>query len=256
MSFPFVDPSTESKLPPLRIHHFMLWTAVTALMLTVYKTDENTNQFSSSMLIGGVPSTLLYSVCLTGLLLGCYWRRQGYSFFDQPGQMAFLLHGIFGIYSIFVAGLASYRGISPESTDGLRLVLVISSLGWVVICIAQLVMYFSYARRFSTIEYWSKFFRAAGLITLLQYVLFILVPLFGFRGMAAANNMRSMMISMFALPAVLGILELYFWFRAVKYDYVTGTSYHWTHWIGAGTWPAFRLVNVGIFVLILLFTPA
>ena len=241
------------KLPPLRIHHFMLWTVVAALMLTVYKTEVNTNQFSASMHMGGVPSILVYSLCLTGLLLGLYWKREGHVFFDEPGQKAFILHGMFAIYSVAAAAFMSYGGRESDGPPLSRIAMAIAVLGGLIVGLVYLILIFRYSRQFHYLEVWRKFFFAVGILTLLQYALSFLVPIVMMR--SAPGNVGSMMFVFLGLPVVTGLIELFYWFQAIRHDYREGTPYHWSHWLGAATWPAFRLIQVGTLLIVWLFMP-
>src|SRR5262245_40891832 len=79
--------------PPLRIHHFLVATAVAALLLTLAKllvSDETmalTGYFTSGP---GIVSILLGGIELTLIGFGIAWRRQGRRFFDQPGHWLLL----------------------------------------------------------------------------------------------------------------------------------------------------------------------
>jgi len=78
------DAARAAELPPLRIHHLMLWTAVTAVMMAITKSyDSPSAVVDSATIVGWVAAS---AVALVVTIFGCVWRRRGLPFFNQPGH--------------------------------------------------------------------------------------------------------------------------------------------------------------------------
>lgn len=232
----------------------MLWTAVAALMLTVFKAGGNSNELSTSMQVDSIPTTLIYSVCLSGLILGIYWKRQGHFFFDEPGQVAFVIHGMVAGYMLVSASISSYFGFDLKTEDRAHWPAMFVAIGWLPIGIVQLILYFKFASKFEKDGKWGRFFYAVGVITLLQYISMFLAVISTFifvvwsRGSVELSGYLYM-----AMPFFAGIAELAYWMLTVRYDFRESTSYHWTHWLGTVTWPALTLASFATWILAILF---
>lgn len=91
---PPTDPPAKpplGPLPRLRVHHILLWTAVTAGWLTIGRLYFDTFRESAGVRLSMVHSSLLgaaivYGAATTVVGLGIYWRAKGLSFFTQPGH--------------------------------------------------------------------------------------------------------------------------------------------------------------------------
>ena len=85
-----VDESRE--LPPIRIHHFLAWTAVMAVMLAAQRAWQfggaagMPSALQTKIIAMGTVGSVLSSLAVTIVLFGVYWRRIGLPFFTEPGQ--------------------------------------------------------------------------------------------------------------------------------------------------------------------------
>lgn len=174
-------------------------------------------------------------------------------FFDEPGQMAFVLHGLLAAWELVFAAAVNSSSINNEG-DPFPSTADVATLGWIVVGIIQLVLYFRYSRRFQKFGKWGRFFRVVGLVTLLQYVFFFVLPfMFVIGGVPSASSMQMVLAFYAIVPFGLGLVELSYWFLAVRTDRREGYSYHWTHWLGAATWPAILLASFISYVYMILF---
>jgi hypothetical protein len=89
MEIPDERPGELPGPPPLRLSHIFLITAVIAVMLTAHRTLVASNEVGSLSALASVWTILDFvtsgmALTLTGL--GIFWRRPGWSLFQQPGH--------------------------------------------------------------------------------------------------------------------------------------------------------------------------
>ena len=98
-----------TELPPLRIHHFMIWTALTAVIIagcmTFDRTARNGPPIENRMIIAAL---MVMAVVVAGVVTisgsAIQWRRQGVAFPNSPGDM--LLISMTGAVLAFVATIS------------------------------------------------------------------------------------------------------------------------------------------------------
>lgn len=138
------EPAARSDLPPLRLHHFFAWTAVSAGVLATNSAFDGGvfERVAPWWTLTWLPSVLWYSLALTCCGFGLYWRRRGLRFPSQPGHGMLLVGGLGYIFwlglSLLVLALfgrdkftARFED-SPwlESVSNVYLLFVIASNLW------------------------------------------------------------------------------------------------------------------------------
>jgi hypothetical protein len=82
-----VRDSPLEPLPRLRIHHIMLWTALTAAWLTLAKfVFEALTMRQPIQQFNLLAAAIVYGAATAVAGLGIYWRVKGMAFFTQPGH--------------------------------------------------------------------------------------------------------------------------------------------------------------------------
>lgn len=98
---PFVPPSRDdSLLPPLRIHHFLVWTGVLALSLVFVTLLDRPNAMDRAApwtFVVVMVNKLLQSAAITCLGFGIVWRSNSLKFPSQPGHWMIVQTGLTGI---------------------------------------------------------------------------------------------------------------------------------------------------------------
>jgi hypothetical protein len=197
------------ELPPLRIHHIMLWTAATAGMLSVLRLIASLNG-GGQPFVGG-PLEAAVMVVYSTLVSGCVvisallwrWSTQRH-FIDQPGQRLAIdiaLRAI-GMLVLFVAALAIQEAVI--------LLLIVGIISIVVIQCAM----------------------TAGLAPRWQWVFGTKAALLGGTSLLQVAIISEVIIVVLVFILVgysfLIVLQLVgiFWDRRLK------LTRHWTHWFG------------------------
>jgi hypothetical protein len=86
---PTDSPSPRPGPPPLRIHHILLATAVTAVALSLQKWLLPAGGFEPDNVLDGASriwSTISTSLAFTAVGFTIAWRRAGYPFLRSPGH--------------------------------------------------------------------------------------------------------------------------------------------------------------------------
>jgi hypothetical protein len=99
------SPSLNASPPPLRIHHILAATTVTAVFLSLAKVVERHDHFGGASFVQtnlGIAYAIATSLALTGVGFGIYWRRLGVRFFHQPGHWL-LIKKALGIWMVIAA---------------------------------------------------------------------------------------------------------------------------------------------------------
>jgi hypothetical protein len=134
--------------PPLRIHHIMTITAVTAVLLSVGQQIRHSQRMGLEDLFAsswGAMYTVSTATSVTLVMFGFAWRRRGYAFFSLPGHWMLLMHTT-GIGFILAVAIAVFAGDNLASAPlivysvGVQLILfglnlfaawkISDSLGW------------------------------------------------------------------------------------------------------------------------------
>jgi hypothetical protein len=117
--------SAPTKIPPLRIHHILIATTVTAVFLSITRTLERQDVLGFASFIRsnlGVLYAVCTSLALTGIGIGCYWRANGITFFHQPGHWLLVKKSLgiwillLAAYSVATTSLGT--GVHPGSVIG------------------------------------------------------------------------------------------------------------------------------------------
>src|ERR687896_663087 len=78
----------NSNLPPLRVHHLLLWMAFTGDFSWLYEASLVGWEIVTAIVVGA-------AVAVT--LLGISWRTRGLAYFNQPGQWLLLVIAATGL---------------------------------------------------------------------------------------------------------------------------------------------------------------
>jgi len=209
-------------LPPLRIHHIMLWTVVTAATLSAIRVyfSANTDGQPFAEEPFGALLIVFFSTLASGAMvvsgLGIYWRKHGYAF-NEPGQrlaidiaVRSLLVALF--YSI---GLLIERSSSPPSG---QVFFVFTSLGFLAVAIFQIFL----ARPLSQlwkVLFWCK----AGFLVSACVLLWVMDQVI--RSRVFLDVAPFMILGGYC---VLILLQLF----GIRQDRKHQRRRHWTHWYG------------------------
>jgi hypothetical protein len=114
-----------SRRPQLRLHHFFILTAVAAALMAFLgpalarwtETDiEVPKWLRLAYLILSMLYVFVIAAATTAMVYGVVWRRQGISFFDQPGHWLLVEIGALGILSMVPTVLAWRLFLSDDDT--------------------------------------------------------------------------------------------------------------------------------------------
>ena len=233
----------------------MLWTAVSAVMLTVLKAEANSDDITSTMQLDSLPYLLISSASLTGLMLGLFWKRRDLPFFDEPGQMAFILHSIQSGYLLISASVSTHLDGDWSAYSGPNLGQIFLSFGWVFVVLAEIFLLFRFARKFEGYGRWGTFFRTTAIITLLQYGSIIVFPFFITLGFGPTGSLRFLVTAQLTLSLLFETVRMVIWFFVVRDDVQRKVKYHWSHWLGAITWATLWASTFISVLSFYLFTP-
>jgi hypothetical protein len=200
--------------PPLRIHHILAATAVTAALLSVNEVLRqndviNLREFLASG--SGIVLTITTGIATTLVIYGIIWRQGGLMFFNQPGhwllvQQALTL-GIFVLAAI--GGGVRLAGGNGSLMMPLAIYFIGMQLSWIGIC-------FWAARRITDSRFWRYLFIVDG---------FILASAFGWQ-LFGQYTFSSLIIAIGPYATFLLLL------LAITGDRRAGRSRDWPHWLG------------------------
>lgn len=102
-------PASERELPPLRIWHLMLWTAVTAVLMTIGQrlAGAENKWYAASIICWAIAGAM--AVCI--ICLGCYWQRRGLTFFTQPAHGVAIIVVLSMLEWFLMIGIASLASL-------------------------------------------------------------------------------------------------------------------------------------------------
>ena len=200
--------------PPLRIHHLLVATAVSAGFLAVAHAlaEDGDEGFGSFFRSGfGVVHCLQVSIAVTtfGYLLA--WRAQGRLRLDQPGHWL-LIHGVLNV-GVYVLGVAMI--LSPNGD----FVFFVYSVYSISLLAVNLAVYAYAAWKVADTRGWRLFFVAEVAIGL-----FFAVVTF------AAIDPEGSWITSLVTPTMLLLLA-----AAVIGDRRSKRRRDWPHWVGVGS---------------------
>lgn len=246
MNPPSAQPPAEQTLPPLRIHHFMLCMVACSFMFTLVQTQSANDAYRVTLEAGSLLHLLVGSICLTGLGLGLYWKYRGLPFFNEPGQIGLLIHGIAATYLAIASWLLAFSQQAWTSTPGVRIPQIVLGTGGFAVLIVQLVISLNAVRRFHDYGWWGTFYRCFAVILMLQFLASCILPmLFAFTlRTRSGNELQALGMIQMVVPLLFQTAILICSFFAMRTDLLEKTKYHWTHWLGAATWPAIWLSTV------------
>ena len=94
---------SRNTLPPLRIHHMMIWMVAVAAVISLYVEVYRATPFKFTILVAlyFAGTKVLEAVAAATLALGIYWRIKGNSFFTVVGQWLLVIN----TFSLLISGL-------------------------------------------------------------------------------------------------------------------------------------------------------
>ena len=228
------DSGDESlaSLPPLRIHHFLIWMAVAAVALSVNEiTNTLQSDFGERQVALEALGFVWHSLALCCLGLGIYWYKKGKGFFELPGHGLLVISSVEYVFQLVFTWAAAIHFFNTDPTVGppipswpVMTVLIIGSL-----TMTGLIIYLNvrFARRFSAFRRWRRYFIASALVVLWQSLLPVLT---GFSlAFFVGRNGASIVILLNLLPQIL--LTVYL-FVIMMIDLDEGHRFHWSHYAG------------------------
>jgi len=247
--------SPPAQLPPLRIHHLMLWTAVSAVLFTVLK-KAAVGEFGAQMFNGGMlPTVLLESLALCGLGLGIFWWRTGLPFFTQPGHAAYVGFSLYALFHVTWTVLLAFSGPFMDYYGSGSWLSWLIMYGWYGLLLAQFGLNLFFAYRFRQPLRWRWFFLLETLAVVLQVVgQFTFNFWVSWYAVAGGDLSWITTVNMLVqiLPEVLPIVCLVY---VVIKDRTERIAYHWTHWLGVGIWFGTWLAMIGYWLWMILAPP-
>jgi hypothetical protein len=244
-------PPPRPCLPPLRLHHFFAWTAVSAALLALSRAfNLGPVRIAPWWTITQLPSDFLFSLALTCCGFGLYWRRRGLNVPSQPGHGLLLTHAVGYIFSMGLS-LLWLATFDPESSIN-RLQPLMKWLTYgATLVTAGLNVWLAWWTR--PARRWQVFYLITALVTgnayhnrILDAVLISPVSNLEWIGPGLATGMRFTITQMpWIAPAVALIV-------AVVLDRRDRIPRHWSHWAGIAAWLQFvpglivyLLINAG-----------
>jgi membrane-associated HD superfamily phosphohydrolase len=143
-------PQGSAELPPLRIHHFMIWTALTAAIIagcmTFDRTARNGPPIENRMIIAALMVT---AIAVAGALTisgsAYYWRRHGVSFPQSPGDMLLIsmAGAVLAFFAVIALLFAIFLLIGDDDWFALyyTIVGIVVVVGWSYLQIAGMLDY-------------------------------------------------------------------------------------------------------------------
>lgn len=195
--------------PPLRIHHLLIWTTLTAAIISGCMTFDrwarNGPRISNPVIIAGL---VLGAVVIAGALtcVGCgfYWRRRGFAFPQSPGDwlLTIISASVVGLCTVYALFLAIFFASRDDDWFAMFYVIIGAAalIGWVYL------QYVGMRRRADTGAWRFTF----GVL--------MLSP-------CAAGQAR-----MFG-PVIIAVIACVMW--AAWNDWHHSIQRQWTHWCGA-----------------------
>ncbi len=225
-----VDPPIERDLPPLRIHHFMLWTAVTAVLFTVLKIASDDEAGTSFLQNSSMLYLVTQALALTGLGLGITWKLQGMRFFYQPGHMAYISQSFTALFMVTWAILWKSFGMDSWASDDSTLLRYVLFYGWYAVFLAHMVLSLIYAYVFRKLRRWRYFFAFDAFTIVLQLIGYLIINFW--LAMYSSTDQYRWFLIQSSWPLICATPVVVFLTVIAWKDYRQPVDYHWTHWLG------------------------
>lgn len=263
MSLNTSQPSTlRGDLPPLRIHHFLAWTAVIAVMLALVNGSLQMDPWRPSYYIVFVVLYMVGSASMACLGFGAFWWWRGLRFPAETGHGLVILCGVECLFwkSALAAYTAVYLHDNPaQLAEGAKP----SVPRWVdvasfwrltpIIYLTLAVLAIVLAVRLVCSWRWRTVFALVVLVDWLHTAYDgLLRSLFRITQSGILQEWwRSIQIGVGTLPTIILLLVL---LLAVMDDRRRGAAFHWSHWVGVGTAAASGANLLGWYVFSILST--
>jgi hypothetical protein len=205
----YLAPTVRPGPPPLRIHHFLVVTAVAAVLLSVV---AGLRRNETAAMIGffqsgfSVVYTLTTSLAITLVLYGIWWRLEGRAFFDQPGHWL-LVERSLAIMTIVLASVVALGDWAEHvliSMWTLIMSLILSGVNlWAAFRVAD--------------TWWWRF------VFLFGSVMVVVMP--WLPGFVAVTTIPAVMVGNSAIAVILLL-------SAAAADQVASRPRDWPHWVG------------------------
>ena len=218
------DSSATTEPPRLGIRHLMLWTAMTAVVLGMYRAAQYRSPMQNEyVLFFGIVQPMLFGGQLAGLIILAAWRYRRLSFSPQPGEWLLLVTGLSSTVTLLL---------------GWPMVISFNTVGAVFQC----GIYFLPAWKIRDSRPWRVFFWLVFVRSVLGFLLSAFLPLM----FVLAGTFPMMLamtlfwaISYYIMPyAPVVILGVALWT-----DRSARRSWRWTHWVGIGLYLATTLLQ-------------
>jgi hypothetical protein len=212
-------PVKSSNLPPLRIHHILVATAVTAVYLSFAQAlkQNDIGGFSSFVASGtGLMYAISTPLAVTAVGFGLYWKLRGIRFFHQPGHWL-LVTQAFEVWIILLAALAL---INRSAAEGILLGRFVG-LFFFVLDLAVIAIDLWAAWRVADTSWWRLMFVFKALMILdmfaIQFVLRTSPHLYAYANLATDMLVFALLVS------------------AACADRLSRRQRDWPHWFGVFT---------------------
>lgn len=230
--FPFVD-DVDRELPPLRIHHFLVWTAVAAVLLSIEKLllhEEAVFSVQQQHVGMSALDMVWHSLAICCLGYGIYWYRSDKEFLDHPGHGLIVISGItYLLATLLSCAYVVYSLVVSQPMEGppSSVFLIIAAASGFLFLGLLIYLNIRFARRFADYPRWRTFYIVSAILVVVQAVLPMLLVLV--MPFAARPGLSQFVFSLLALPSIL--LGLYLVWTVVK-DMREGYQFHWSHYAG------------------------
>jgi hypothetical protein len=236
MSEPGAPKIARPDPPPLRIHHFMVCAAVTAVELSLLRFMLSRSPQQQSIGSGVFAITQVVSavgLTLTGFSI--YWWRKGYASFSQPGQMLLLQYAAsFAIQLVSLLVVLVLLGpsrIAGNSND-LWLFSIVVGLGSLVFAVILPIAFYAWcAWKIADTWPWRVLFifcALGGVVS--SSIIVVFAQLFW-------NFSRSNIHIILSMPYLIrGAVLFPLGVLAAVTDFTSRRNRSWTHWTGLALW--------------------
>lgn len=247
----------SGRLPPLRLHHFFVWTAVSAALLALSSNTYAAVQVERWWMLIQLPDVLAAALAVTCCGLGLMWRRRGLPFPSQPGHglliwyaLSFtlsLVHGVLWL-AIYRPGGASNQWTTspPPGMDFLewgQILTALASVAFLVWC----AWWVRPARRWQIVFVLNAL--AAGHYYIARFLPWDVLNSVGELQLIGPTLYAGMWFILAHFPQSIPGIAL---IVAIVRDRRAGIPRHWSHWAGVAAWCAnfiayfiFALMNAG-----------
>lgn len=233
-----VELQRETEFPPLRVHHFLLWTVVAAIWLSItqyeihelqsFPTDDRV-QMIALTIASRIVESVMITICIVGIL---GWRR-GYRFPSQPG------HWI----AVSMATTTVPVTLCSALKDTFGLVWNLNSDVWFyldgVLSAVWCIVFFVVAKRWRERTVWRVFYFLFGVISglsaLTTLLFYLTLSNMSIELFQVTNVIAMFVLGIIALTAILAMLT----------DRIFSIPRDWAHWLSVLLPFAFGIVAAG-----------